>query len=82
MCLRPRPAAFSTGTDFVFSNLPLRRRLQPTTSQATARYLPETTIYIYALEASPSAEPASTKREVDNTHCLFGLPEVVGVGYQ
>lgn len=41
------------------------------------------TAYISAREASPSTpEPVLVKREVDNTHCLFGLPEVVEMRYQ
>lgn len=41
------------------------------------------TTYSDAREASsPTSEPALTKREVDNSHCLFGLPEVVEMRYQ
>ena len=41
------------------------------------------TTYTYAREASSSdSEPALTKREVDNSRCLFGLPEVVEMRYQ
>ena len=40
------------------------------------------TTYTYAREASPSTEPELTKREVDNSRCLFGLPEVVEMRYQ
>ena len=41
------------------------------------------TTYADAREASPStSEPELTKREVDNTRCLFGLPEVVEMRYQ
>ena len=41
------------------------------------------TTYTDAREASSSTpEPALTKREVDNSHCLFGLPEVVEMSYQ
>jgi hypothetical protein len=38
------------------------------------------TTYTDAREAS--SEPALTKREVDNSRCLFGLPEVVEMRYQ
>jgi hypothetical protein len=42
-----------------------------------------TTTYNDAREASSSpSEPALTKREADNSHCLFGLPEVVEMRYQ
>ncbi|KAF9783946.1 hypothetical protein BJ322DRAFT_1021705 [Thelephora terrestris] len=41
------------------------------------------TAYTEAREASSSTpEPALTKREVDNSRCLFGLPEVVEMHYQ
>lgn len=41
------------------------------------------TAYTHAREVSSSTpEPAFAKREVDNTHCLFGLPEVVEMRYQ
>lgn len=41
------------------------------------------TTYNDAREASPfTSEPVLTKREVDNSRCLFGLPEVVEMRYQ
>jgi hypothetical protein len=55
---------------------------QPIPEQQLAIFQNATT-YTYAREASSSTpEPALTKREVDNTRCLFGLPEVVEIRYQ
>lgn len=80
----------------VFNVIPLiwRRRLtfiisayadvcnQPLPEQQLAIFQNATT-YTEAREASsPSSEPALTKREVDNSRCLFGLPEVVEMHYQ
>ncbi|KAF9645201.1 hypothetical protein BDM02DRAFT_3271889 [Thelephora ganbajun] len=55
---------------------------QPIPDQQLAIFRNVTT-YAYAREASSStSEPTLAKREVDNTHCLFGLPEVVEMRYQ
>jgi len=56
---------------------------QPIPEQQLAIFQNATT-YTDAREASSStSEPAAlTKREVDNSHCLFGLPEVVEMRYQ
>jgi len=55
---------------------------QPIPEQQLAIFQNATT-YTHARDVSSSAsEPALAKREVDNTHCLFGLPEVVEMRYQ
>ena len=55
---------------------------QPIAEQQLSIFQNATT-YADAREASSSAsEPALAKREVDNSHCLFGLPEVVEMRYQ
>jgi len=55
---------------------------QPIPEQQLAIFRNATT-YTDAREATSStSEPALAKREVDNTHCLFGLPEVVEIRYQ
>jgi len=55
---------------------------QPITEQQLDVFQNATT-YTYAREASSStSEPALTKREADNSRCLFGLPEVVEMRYQ
>ena len=55
---------------------------QPIPEQQLAIFRNATT-YADAREASSTTpEPALTKREVDNSHCLFGLPEVVEMRYQ
>ena len=55
---------------------------QPIPEQQLAIFQNATT-YAYAREASSSAsEPTLEKREVDNSRCLFGLPEVVEMRYQ
>ena len=55
---------------------------QPIPEQQLAIFQNATT-YTYAREASLSTpEPGFRKREVDNTRCLFGLPEIVEMRYQ
>jgi len=55
---------------------------QPITEQQLGIFQNATT-YTYAREASSSTpEVALEKREVDNSRCLFGLPEVVEMRYQ
>jgi len=72
----------------VLSLIPSRLRAyadicnQPIPEQQLSIFQNATT-YAGARGASSSTpEPAFTKREVDNSHCLFGLPEVVEMHYQ
>jgi hypothetical protein len=54
---------------------------QPITDQQLAIFQNVST-YTGARDASSAADSTLTKREIDNTRCLFGLPEVVEMRYQ